>query len=76
MGYVMEEYKYTSASGLVSENKELVPGDWPRVARRKFALSLLLQRSEFRTTSPPFLSPTAAAALPSFISWSRSARAP
>jgi len=25
MGYVAEEYKYTSASGLVSENKELVP---------------------------------------------------
>jgi hypothetical protein len=29
MGYVAEEYKYTSASGLVSENKELVPGDQP-----------------------------------------------
>ncbi len=32
MGYVAEEYKYTSASGLVSENKELVPGDQPRAA--------------------------------------------
>jgi hypothetical protein len=27
MGYTAEEYKYTSASGLVSENKELVPGN-------------------------------------------------
>jgi hypothetical protein len=25
MGYIAEEYKYTSASGIVSENKELVP---------------------------------------------------
>ena len=32
MGYVAEEYKYTSASGLVSENKELVPGDHPVVS--------------------------------------------
>jgi hypothetical protein len=31
MGYVAEEYKYTSASGLVSENKELVPGTAPFV---------------------------------------------
>ncbi len=65
MGYVAEEYKYTSASGLVSENKELVPGDDAfavPTAVRLFCFSLHVQRSEFHTTCPPSLSPTAAAA--------------
>jgi hypothetical protein len=67
MGYVAEEYKYTSASGLVSENKELVPGDHPVVSGQYASpLTLFFQKSEFHTTFLLFPSPTAAAAPLSF----------
>jgi hypothetical protein len=61
MGYVAEEYKYTSASGLVSENKELVPGDHPAVTGQYASPSLSFFRnpnfirpfSSFRHQQPP-----------------------
>ncbi len=66
MGYVMEEYKYTSASGLVSENKELVPGNVPRVSQ--LPLNSLTPLAEIRISydlSP--LSVTNSRRRPSFL---------
>ena len=70
MGYVAEEYKYTSASGLVSENKELVPGDKAHVHQPhlSFVSLLLTPVSEIRISydlSP--LSVTNSRRRPSFL---------
>ena len=55
MGYIAEEYKYTSASGLVSENKELVPGDRPPhtlLFSRSVPPPLLLRRAPLLLLTP------------------------